>query len=363
MLTPVERLESFAPAKDPSRTEGALRQAFEKTIDTPFVLEELQLDNPQQLFLPVSVANQIRRDALATLEQQISAARSAWREHLQSRLEPDAEAVAVRSPARWIIKADRPEYFDGFDSSDLAGMADILLDISLTPIDQLIEWGAKLAGKIDRQRIRFALPMIARDREPDDMLAKISALRERGWHRWEVSNLYAWKLLGLDPHSGQPDCYPLDVTADWPIYVLNRVAAAQVFEMGVGRITLSPEDQPANQRALAERLGAKACVIIRQDMPLFISESCAYANLIGGCPGKKQCRFEQMDLISAKGESIHAVDRQCRTVVLEKTARVDSDRLSDLAGTGVLLRADFLHRRYDPATVPTLWRQLVRQQP
>ena len=49
--------------------------------------------------------------------------------------------------------------------------------------------------------------------------------------------------------------------------------------------------------------------------------------------------------------------------VLEKAARVDSDRLSDLAGTGVLLRADFLHRRYDPATVPTLWRQLVRQQP
>ena len=46
----------------------------------------------------------------------------------------------------------------------------------------------------------------------------------------------------------------------------------------------------------------QAVVIVHQDTPQFLAESCAYANLIGGCPGKANCRFESMEVESSHGE-------------------------------------------------------------
>ena len=66
---------------------------------------------------------------------------------------------------------------------------------------------------------------------------------------------------------------------------MNRAAARQLADMGVGRVTLSTEDVRANLAALLGRLGPAAAVVVYEDSPLFISESCPYANLAGGCPG------------------------------------------------------------------------------
>ena len=70
-------------------------------------------------------------------------------------------------------------------------------------------------------------------------------------------------------------------------------------------------------------------MIVYQDTPLFMAESCAYANLIGGCPGKANCKFESMDMMSSHGE------------------RVDGARLSlpdDRAGSGAILSFDAIAR-------------------
>src|SRR3954447_921219 len=120
--------------------------------------------------------------------------------------------------------------------------------------------------------------------------------------------------------------------------------------MGATRFALSPEDGLANGRSLLAEYGRRAVVIVYQDTPLFVAESCAYANLIGGCPGKANCRFEQMEMVSSHGGRVPALDSRCRPVVLTQGPSCLSPRLPDLAAAGaVSLRADFLHRRYDPA--------------
>ena len=72
--------------------------------------------------------------------------------------------------------------------------------------------------------------------------------------------------------------------------------------MGLSKFTLSPEDGFANSRSLWSEFGERAVLIVHQDTPLFLAESCAYANLIGGCPGKANCSFESMDMVSSHGE-------------------------------------------------------------
>jgi U32 family peptidase len=100
-------------------------------------------------------------------------------------------------------------------------------------------------------------------------------------------------------------------------------------------------------------------LIVYQDTPQFLAESCAYANLIGGCPGKANCRFESMEMVSSHGERVTALDYHCRTIVLNQGPFCLATRLPELANAGAIsLRADFLYRPYEPQTVRDRWRQV-----
>ena len=129
--------------------------------------------------------------------------------------------------------------------------------------------------------------------------------------------------------------------------------------MGATRFALSPEDGLANWQSLLAEFGPRAVLIVYQDTPLFVAESCAYANLIGGCPGKANCKFESMEMVSSHGERVTALDYHCRTIVLNQEPFCLSTRLDDLARAGaVSLRADFVYRKYQPHEVRDRWRQV-----
>jgi collagenase-like PrtC family protease len=210
---------------------------------------------------------------------------------------------------------------------------------------------------LGQARIRLALPALTRKWEEKPLLQKIERLRAAGWSRWEAANLSAWSYLGMDPLAGNGAA--LDLAADWSLYVLNRLAAEQLLTMGVTRFALSPEDGLENMRSLLAEYGSKAVVIVHQDTPLFLAESCAYANLIGGCPGKANCRFESMEMISSYGERVTALDYHCRTIVLNDGPFYLGDHLPDLARAGAIsLRADFIYRPYEAHVVRDRWRRI-----
>src|SRR5207248_1519712 len=120
-----------------------------------------------------------------------------------------------------------------------------------------------------------------------------------------------------------------------------------------------PEDGLANLRSLLAQFGPRAAVVVYQDTPQFLAESCAYANLIGGCPGKANCNFESMEMVSSHGERVTALDYHCRTIVLNQGPFCLSTRLDDLRKAGaVSLRADFVYRKYEPEEVRERWRQV-----
>src|SRR5213079_86164 len=122
----------------------------------------------------------------------------------------------------------------------------------------------------------------------------------------------------------------------------------ELRQWGVSRFTLSPEDGRDNVRSLLAEFGPRTVLIVYQDTPLFLAESCAYANLIGGCPGKANCRFESMEMVSSHGEKVTALDYHCRTIVLNRGPFCLSPRLPDLARAGAQnVRADLIYRPYE----------------
>lgn len=359
VVVQLRRSGPFALAQDAAKMEAALRDAFARLGGSRFELAELRIENPDGVFVPVSWLNPIRRQLLVDLEAKLSAARTAFLAELVERTAP-ASPVPNAGPRHfaWSIKIDRIGFLDAFEPDDFADLDEILIDIARDHPAILRDRLDQLASQIGRDRIRISLPPLSRAWEERGLTHKIESLRSAGWTKWEIGNVSGWTYLGLDPAARSTG--PLDVSADWSLYVLNRLAARQLIDMGLSKFTLSPEDGFANSRSLWSEFGERAVLVAHQDTPLFLAESCAYANLIGGCPGKANCSFESMEMESSHGEKATAIDYHCRTIVLNQGPYCLSPRLGELGKAGArALRADFIYRKYDPADVRRVWR-LIR---
>jgi putative protease len=255
------------------------------------------------------------------------------------------------------VKVDRLETLDAFEREDFEGADDVIVDLGLLPLDGLPERLDALATRAGRERLRLGLPLVVRGWEERALRSRVQALRAAGYRRWEVTGASSWALLGLVPG----DAGGLDLSSDWSLYAVNRAAAWQLRDMGVGRVTLSTEDVRANLGALLGRLGPAAAVVVYEDSPLFISESCPYANLAGGCPGPAACTFESMELTSSHGGKALVVNERCRSFTLNDVPYNLSARLAALREDGARhLRVHFVHRRYAPERAREIWRALRR---
>jgi putative protease len=348
----------FSAAKEASKMKNAVRGAFEKLGDTRLTLDTFAFKNPASLFVPVSKVNALRREITEELEKQLDAVlqeriEAVKRDALPKIRNPKSE---IRNALAWSIKIDRSEYVDDFEAEDWRDIDEVVIDIARDHPTSLLERLNQLATEIGRERIRLSLPPLTRKWEEKGILQKIATLRAAGWNKWEAGNASAWTMLGLDPLTPGDQ---IDLSTDWSVYVINRAAALQSFSMGANSFVLSPEDGLTNFASLLKEFGPKATVIVYQDTPLFLAESCAYANLIGGCPGKANCRFESMEMVSSYGEKVTAIDYHCRTIVLNKGPFCVSPRLNDLQRAGAQrVRADFIYRKYEPSAVRKIWRQL-----
>lgn len=369
----------FSQAKDPEVMAEAVRTAFAKLGDTQLELRGIELNNLNGLFVPVSRLNQLRRDLVAQLERKLTDAATQRVEALTRELVPP-HAEAERTPNfAWSLKIDRLAHVDAFAPDDWHGMDELIIDVARDSLETLHEKFGTLSQVIGKDRIRLSLPALTRKWEERNVEHKIGGLRAAGWHKWEAANLSAWSYLhaplspsGREGEQSSPlsPCgrgvggEGLNLATDWSIYVINRLAALQLLEMGVTRFALSPEDGMANVRSLLAEFGPKAVVIVYQDTPLFLAESCAYANLIGGCPGKANCKFDGMEMVSSHGERVTALDYHCRTIVLNQGPYCLSTRLKELAKAGAIsLRADFIYRPYAPEEVRDRWRLLRAGKP
>lgn len=352
----------FAVSQDASKMETSLRDAFARLGGSRFDLAGMSIENAANAFVPVSRLNPIRRQLVADLDEKLNAAKAEYLTALTREAQPISTIAHERNVFNrdflWSLKVDRIAFLDAFDADDYRHLDDVIIDIARDHPGLLREKLEVLAGHVGRDKIRLALPPLSRAWEERGLVHKIEALRTAGWTRWEIGNVAGWSYLGLDPASGSTD--GLDLAADWSLYAINRLAALELLDMGVTKFTLSPEDGFANSRSLWDEFGSKAVLIVHQDTPLFLAESCAYANLIGGCPGKANCSFESMDMASSHGEKVTAIDYHCRTIVLNQGPYCLAPRLGELGKAGAkALRADFLYRKYEADEVRRIWR-LVR---
>jgi U32 family peptidase len=348
---------ALLPAKSAGKMQATARRAFERLGDTRLELGDFALDDPQSLFAAVSLLSPIRQDMAAAVEAALDAARAARVDSVKKDVCVLEQPIpASKRPAlAWSVKTDRIAHLSRFEGEDWEGVEEAIIDVSRDAWPELCAGVDALAGVIGQERIRLALPAITRPWEEKELRRRIAHFRKAGHARWEAASLSAFDLLSEGP--------PIDLAADWTLYVLNRAAIRQWLALGLRRVTLSPEDDMENMRSLLAEFGERAAVVVYQDTPLMVSESCAFAGLTGGCTGKDKCGFGTMEMVSndrsLRSLRLLALNEGCRTVVINQSPFSLAHWLGELAAAGAArVRADFIHRPYSPEQARDTWRMV-----
>ncbi|NLF94962.1 MAG: U32 family peptidase [Oligosphaeraceae bacterium] len=346
--------EALSVARKPEQLAETARQCFAKLGDTHFMLADLRLDNPEGLFVPTATLNELRRLAVAAVSELLTqecqnTVREAGRQ-LQL-WQPETMPASPEKPS-WTVKIDQPFFLNLFTDQDWQRLQEVILDLSRIPEEALPEALAALEQKAGRNRLCLALPAITRPLQNRDWPALVRKLFAAGWRRWQISNLGSIEMLaqaGATPGNAW-------ISADWPLYVCNHAAARACLELGLQRLTLSPDDTLENWSSLLAKLPARLQIPAYSDLPLAISATCANASRLGLCPGKKNCNFTEMTLLSRKNERLLAINNNCQSVYINEQPFNLSGKLAQLQQLGAQsFRADFIWRNYAPAQVKQIW--------
>lgn len=338
-------------ARDPASVDAAARQAFAKLGGTGFACGQVTVANPDGRFARAADFNEVRRRLTTALEDALAAQRAERvRQALLSL--PGPRPVAAGEPVHWELAVDQAHLLDRLADDDLAAAADVVLFIHRLDEASLDATVAGLVARVGPERLRLALPAVIRPGLEGALLARLGRLRAAGYRRWEVSS-----LAGLSYLEGGAD---LDLSAGWPLYVLNRSAVPALAGLGFAAVSCSPEDGRGNLAPILAAAGDRARVIVYQDTPLAISAVCAFASARGGCPGKgRPCGAETMAVESKRGDRLLALNDHCQTVMISAEPLCWSHHVNELVAMGARrLRVEFVWRPYTPAQVAELWQRL-----
>lgn len=238
-------------AKNPDKTFAAVEKAFAKLGDTDYRLGHLTLNDPDRLFAPMSVLNDLRRDwvemmdskRVAVRRERMSAALAdAPLEDMPVTAEQPMKTVKIRvgqtlPPGAWdeIVMAVHP-------NADLTEFPETCDDSS--------------------SKVRLALPVYTKETDFNRLRVLVKGLLRRGFAKWEASDLATLRTLRSLGVS--------DITADWTLYAFNASALRQLVDWGVRRFVASPENDRQNLQFLAES-GAPVEFLVQQSTPLFVS--------------------------------------------------------------------------------------------
>ena len=313
----------FTAAKSVETAENAVRKAFEKTGGTGLVLKSLEIENPDKLFVPLSVLNDLRRRLYEQVEQELftsaAARKAAEKESILKR--EAASAMRPDSKKSFCVKTDDEAFFKALTEAKDLPLDEIVF--LLSPKTDLNRFDSRDAGKI-----RFALPAVTRSWEMQALKEKIATLTAKGFQKFEIANV--WGMNALKNKN-------VDFSCDWPVYVANLSAARAVLESGASSFTVSPETPEPD--VLFKTFPTQASAVIYQDPPLFVSESCPYAALEGKC---RQCGGNHSEILTSRYGTFVSVMKSCRHFLLGEHPRLKAQEM--VKSGACRLRAEFLYR-------------------
>ena len=242
------------PAKNPEKTYDGVRKAFSKLGETDYRLGKLKLNDPEKLFAPMSVLNDLRRNLVEQLDEARDKSRrekvaKACDEELQSaNLRESNESTRICQRVK--IRCGQTVPAGDWDELIIAINSENIREDSFDSYDSRSE------------AIRLALPVYTAEPDFNRLRTTVKRFLRAGFAKWEASDLATLRMLR--------ELGVADITADWTLYAFNSRALKELSELGVRRFVASPENNRENLQYLAES-GYDVEFLTQQSTPLFVS--------------------------------------------------------------------------------------------
>ncbi len=260
-------------AKNPEKTEEGVRKAFSKLGGSDYRLGVLTVNDPEKLFAPMSVLNDLRR---ALVEKLDAARERARREKIERAVADDGSTqcdhLVCEAGQKRRVKIRVGEKVPAGEWDEVVVVVNLLSDeFQISNLKfQISDCRAQISGcesqisdsKAQIADIRLALPVYTAESEFNKLRVAVKGFLRKGFTKWEASDLATLRMLKA--------LGVADITADWTLYAFNSRALAALSELGVKRFVASPENSRENLQYLAES-GYDIEFLSQQSTPLFVS--------------------------------------------------------------------------------------------
>ncbi|HMP40619.1 MAG TPA: U32 family peptidase [Roseiflexaceae bacterium] len=311
-----------------------LREQLGRLGDTPYRLEQLELDLAGRPFIPSSLLNQLRREAVARLtklqEQPPAAALVAPEVALAELTAGPAAAAAAAASAQLHLLVRTAEQLEAaIDVRPASITLDYLELYGLRPAVERVQQAGITA--------RVAAPRVLKPSEQKVVrfLLKLGCaivVRSGG-------------LLEALQHEAHP---PL--IGDFSLNAANALAARSYMQLGLERITPTHDLNAAQVAELVGAVGADQLeVVAYQHLPVFHTEHCVFCRFLSTGTSYRDCGHpcerHRVALRDAAGRA-HPVmaDVGCRNTVFGAEAQVAARHLDAWRRSGIIhYRLEFVH--------------------
>lgn len=256
-------------------TRETILDKMQKTGNTPFVFETLTLEMEEDIFIPVGALNQLRRDGLEQLEQQIlgSFRRSLKKEEKK---ETKQESVSFSRQTRqqnqtsrkWqpelrVLVENREQFFAALNQPEVRRIYMDIFQVTAHDIEQVRETGKQLY---------LALPYILRKHTAEELKQIVMSYMEKNPDGYLARNFEEISfLLKLGIKGSQ-------IQTDYGVYVFSNESRKALEEWGIEHFTLPVE---LNRNELLKLSLENGEMTLYGHQPLMISAQCLRKNTKG----------------------------------------------------------------------------------
>lgn len=257
-------------------SQERIRQQLMKTGNTPFYFSRLEIEMDDGIFMPMKLLNELRRNALEQLQQQIvqkyrrSGSERPDRPKSQNKEKPDGEMkITVLADTREQLRA----------ACETGQIEAVYCNCSIFDkknfTSDLLSWLRKFS-KADT-KVFLSLPYVVRESEMDALLKSFPELIEQGLKGFLVHSLEGYAVLKgikLEQYA----------VMDYQIYTMNERTRMFWKKQGILYDTITPE---LNEKELRQRTNGESEMIIYGYTLMMISAQCLRKNT-GKCTRSSQ---------------------------------------------------------------------------
>ncbi|MDF2519944.1 MAG: peptidase, partial [Clostridia bacterium] len=318
-------------------TQQKVLEQLNKTGDTPYSFEELEVNIDPDSFLSIKSINNLRRNVLEQLSsKRVEIADRDKGLDIKKAMKPYLPQLKVRQKASDTEIIAGVRNIEGAEAAISAGADTIYIlgDYNYKDNQRLIEAAADLC-KQKGCSLYYVLPQITRNHE----VKLIEAILKDALGKWadigivisNIGHLPLAKGLGVR-----------NIRGNFSLNITNAASANHLEAEGLGSISTSPELSLSQIKDLALRSTAALEGLVYGYLPVMVTEYCPNSTT-AECSSCRRQGFRDYGIVDERDKSFKVINMgNCRNLILNSDVLCVFDNLSSIIDSGTSkLRLDF----------------------